>query len=113
MGSIAASTLRTPAGAIGMLAFGLATAPQTLVTPFRNRAVILGITAVAVAGTLFGSLLYVYAVGEAGPGKTSILNACAPLLALPLAVYALKEPFTRIVAVGTVVCVAGIVLVVA
>lgn len=113
MGTIAASALRTPAGAIGMLAFGLATAPRDLATPLRSRHLVLGLAAVAIVGTLFGSLLYVYAVGEAGPGKASILNACAPLLALPLSVLVLKEPFTKLVAAGTVVCVAGIVMVVA
>jgi drug/metabolite transporter (DMT)-like permease len=113
MGSVAASALRTPAGAVGVLAFGLMTAPRDLVTPLKNRGTVVGITAVALASTLFGSLLYVYAVGEAGPGKTSILNACAPLLALPLSVIVLKERITRIVALGTVICVAGIVLVVA
>jgi DME family drug/metabolite transporter len=112
MGSIAASALRTPAGAAGMLAFGLVTAPRDLVTPFQKRSTILGIAAVAAIGTLFGSLLYVYAVGEAGPGRTSILNACAPLLALPLAVTVLKEPFTKVVAAGTVLSVLGIVLVI-
>jgi drug/metabolite transporter (DMT)-like permease len=113
MGSVAASVLRTPAGAAGMLAFGLLTARSDLVAPFRRRETMIGIVSVAIVGTLFGSLLYVYAVGEAGPGKTSILNACAPLLALPLSVAILKEPFTKIVAAGTVVAVAGIILVVA
>jgi len=113
MGSIAASALRTPAGAVGMLAFGLVTAPRDLVRPLQRRGTAAGITAVALASTLFGSLLYVYAVGEAGPGKTSILNACAPLLALPLSVFVLKERLKAVVVVGTVLCVAGIILVVA
>lgn len=113
LGPVAASALRTPSGAAGMLAFGMLTAPAQLAAPFKRRELILGIAVVAVVGTLFGSLLYVYAVGEAGPGKTSILNACAPLLALPLSVFVLKEPFTRMVALGTVLCVAGIILVVA
>jgi drug/metabolite transporter (DMT)-like permease len=71
-----------------------------------------GIVAIALSGTLFGSLLYVYAVGEAGAATTSVLNATAPLLALPLSMIFLKEPFTRGIAAGTVVCVAGVVLVV-
>ncbi|MGE0572085.1 MAG: DMT family transporter [Dehalococcoidia bacterium] len=113
LGPFAASALRTPAGAAGMLAFGLVTAPTQLAAPFKRRELILGIAAISVVGTLFGSLLYVYAVGEAGPGKASILNACAPLLALPLSILVLKEPLTRLVATGTIVCVAGIILVVA
>jgi drug/metabolite transporter (DMT)-like permease len=113
MGSIAASAVRTPAGAAGMLAFGLVTAPRDLAAPFRRRSTIAGIISVAMLGTIFGSVMYVYAVGAAGPGKASILNACSPLLMLPLSVAVLKERVTPVVLAGTVVCVAGIVLVVA
>jgi len=70
------------------------------------------IIAIGITGTLFGSLLYVYAVGEAGAARTSILNACAPLMAVPLSVLVLKERFTRLIGLGTLICVAGVVLVV-
>ena len=111
--SIAASTIRTPAGAAGMLAFGMVTARHDLMRPLRDRRQVIAILAIAIAGTLFGSLLYVYAVGEAGPGRTSILNACAPVLALPLSVLILKERLRPLVALGTLICVGGIALVVA
>jgi drug/metabolite transporter (DMT)-like permease len=113
LGSISASMLRTPAGAVGMMAFACITAPADLKAPLKNRGSLLGVTALAVFGTLLGSLLYVYAVGEAGASRTTILNATSPLLALPLSVIVLKEPFTRLAALGTVIAVAGIVLVVA
>lgn len=112
LGSIAASSVRTPAAAVGMLAFALATAPRDLVLPFQRPAHIASIVAIGVASSLFGSLLYVYAVGEAGAGRTTILSAASPMMALPLSVYFLKEPFTRLVAIGTAVCVGGVVLVV-
>ncbi len=111
--SIAASAIRTPAGAIGMLTFGLVVSRAELLSPLRNRGQLGAIAVIAIVGTLFGSLLFVYAVGEAGPGRTSILNACAPVLALPLSVIFLKEKLRPAVALGTLVCVAGIVLVVA
>jgi drug/metabolite transporter (DMT)-like permease len=112
MGAIAASTLRTPAGAIGVVAFAAATARHDLVAPFRDRRRLAAIAAVGIMGTGFGSLLYVYAVGEAGAARTSVLSAVSPLMALPLAVAFLGERITRPVIAGTVLCVAGIVLVV-
>jgi len=113
LGAIPASAMRTPAGAVAMLTFAMVTAPADLARPFLDRRQLAGIVGVGVMGTLFGSLLYVYAVGEAGAARTTILSAASPLMALPLSVLVLKEPFTRAVAAGTAVCVAGIVLVVA
>jgi drug/metabolite transporter (DMT)-like permease len=112
LGSIAASTIRTPAGAVGMLSFAMATSPRDLAVPFRSARHIGSIAAIGVASTLLGSLLYVYAVGEAGAARTTILNAASPMMALPLSIIFLKEPFTRTIALGTAVCVAGILLVV-
>lgn len=112
MPSVAAWSVRTAAGAAGVLAFGLVVAPRDLAAPLRDRRSLAGMVAVALAGTAFGSLLYVYAVGEAGAARTSILNATAPLMALPLSIVLLKELPDRRVVVGTAACVAGIVLVV-
>jgi drug/metabolite transporter (DMT)-like permease len=71
----------------------------------------MGVLAFAgVAGTGFGSLLYIYAIQEAGAGRTAVLSALSPLFALPLSAIFLKEPITRWVAVGTVIAVAGILL---
>lgn len=112
MPSIAASALRTPAGALGMLAFAMATAPADLAAPFKRPRDLAAIAALGLVGTAFGSLLYVYAVGEAGPGKTTVLSAASPLMALPLSVFFLKEKLTKTIAVGTAVAVVGVVLVV-
>ena len=111
LGAIAASAIRTPAATVGMLVFAFATAPKALAAPlrtFNHAAAIAGVGVMA----LIGGLLYVYAVGEAGAARTTILNAASPMMALPLSIIFLKEPFTRAVAAGTAVCVAGIVLVV-
>lgn len=112
LGSVAAASMRTPAGAIGLLAFALATTPKALKEPFLDRRHIGAIAAVGVVGTTFGSLMYVYAVGEAGAARTTILSSVSPLMALPLAVIFLGERLTARVLVGTVLCVVGIVLVV-
>lgn len=112
LGAVAAGAIRTPAGAVALLGFALAIQPHELKRPFLNRNHILAIVAAGVVGTAFGSLMYVYAVVTAGAAKTAVLSATSPLLALPLSMVFLKERFTRRIGIGTVLCVAGIVLVV-
>lgn len=112
LSSLAAASLRTPAGAAGLLAFAAITRPRELVEPFGDWRHIGAISAVGVLGTALGSLMYVFAVGEAGAARTTILSSVSPLMALPLAVIFLREPLRRMTVVGTLVCVVGIVLVV-
>lgn len=112
LGAVAAGSVRTPAGAIALLAFAAAIQPHELKRPFLNRNHILAIVAAGLVGTAFGSLMYVYAVVTAGAAKTAVLSATSPLLAMPLSILFLKERFTRRIGLGTVLCVAGIVLVV-
>lgn len=111
LSAIAAGAIRTPAGAIGLLAFGLATRPRDIAAPFSDRRHIGAIVLAGLFGTLFGSLLYVYSVVEAGPAKAAVLSSTAPLMALPLGVVFLGEVFTKRSVWGTVCCVGGIVLV--
>ncbi len=113
LGAIAAGSVRTPAGAVALLAFAATMQPRELKAPFRNRNHILGIVAAGIVGTAFGSLMYVYAVVTAGAARTAVLSATSPLLALPLSMMFLGERFTRRIGVGTVCCVLGILLVVA
>jgi drug/metabolite transporter (DMT)-like permease len=112
LGAIEASAIRTPASAVGMLAFSLAFARPSLAAAVTDRGTLAALTVLGLVGTLFGSLLYVYAIGEAGAGRTSILNATSPLLALPLSIAFLKEKVTRRTLTGTVIAVLGIILVV-
>jgi drug/metabolite transporter (DMT)-like permease len=113
LGAVAAGSLRTPAGAVGLLAFGLMTQPRAVAAPFRDRKHLAGIIGAGLAGTAFGSLLYVYAVVEAGAARTAVLSATAPLMGLPLSIIFLNERFTRRIGVATLLCVLGILLVVA
>lgn len=113
VGAVAAGSIRAPAGAIALLAFAALTRPADIAAPFRARGHIGLIIAAGVAGTAIGSLLYVYAVGEAGAARTALLNATAPLMGLPLSIFFLKERFTQRVGLGTLLCVAGIAFVVA
>ncbi len=111
LGAVAAGSMRTPAGAIGLLTFGLLTQPSAVVAPFRNRKHIAAIAGAGLAGTAVGSLLYVYAVVEAGAARTAVLSATAPLMGLPLSIFFLGERFTTRIAIATALCVAGILLV--
>ncbi len=75
----------------------------------RDLALILG---VGVAGTAFGSLLYIYAVTTAGAARTVILNSTSPLMALPLSMLLLGERPTQRIGLGTALCLAGTLIVV-
>jgi len=113
LGPIAAASMRTPAGAAGLLLFAGVTAPDALRMPFRDRRNIGAIVLTGIVGTAFGSLMYVYAVGEAGAARTTILSSVSPLMALPLSVFFLGERLTPRVVAGTLACVLGILFVVA
>ncbi|MCC7366223.1 MAG: DMT family transporter [Dehalococcoidia bacterium] len=112
LGSVAAASLRTPAGAAGLVVFAVATMPRELIEPFSDRRRLAAIVALGVVGTAFGSLAYVYSIGEAGAARATILSSVSPLMALPLSVIFLKERLTGAMLLGTVICVIGIILVV-
>jgi len=110
---IAAGAIRTPTGAAALVGFAFAVQRPQLVAPFRNRNQLIAILLAGVIGTGFGSLLYVYSVLEAGAARSAVLSAASPLMALPLSIMFLGERITRRISLGTVICVAGIVVVVA
>ena len=109
---IAAGAIRTPAGAAVLVGFAMATQRPSLAAPFRNRNHLWAILAAGAVGTGVGSLLYVYGVLEAGAAQAAVLSATSPLMALPLSILFLGERFTQRIGLGTVLCVAGIILVV-
>ena len=110
--AVSTSAVRAPAGAFGLLLFGLTTQPAAMAAPFRSRRNIGFIVLAGLLGTAFGSLMYVYAVETAGAARTAVLNATAPLMGMPLSILFLGERFTRRIALGTALCVGGIGLVV-
>ena len=112
LGAIAAGTIRTPAGAVALLGFALAFQRPALAAPLRDPRRLGAIALAGFVGTTIGSLLYVYAVVTAGAARTAILSSTSPLLALPLSIAFLGERLTRRILAGTLLCVAGIVLVV-
>ncbi|RLT38116.1 MAG: EamA family transporter [Chloroflexi bacterium] len=107
LGAAAAGFVRIPAGG---LAIGLVMSAATRGAVFgrlpRGRDLAL-ICAVGVVGTGMGSVLYIFSVAEAGAARAVILNSISPLLALPLSMFVLRERPTGRIGIGTLLCVAG------
>ena len=112
VGAIPAAGLRVPAGALLLTAFLLLARPRDLQAALRSRRDVLTIAGAGVSGISIASLLFVFALFEAGAARTSVLAASSPLFAMPLAVVFLGERLTRYVLLGTTLSVAGIIIVV-
>ena len=108
--AVTAGALRLPAAWVAVAL--LAQARREPLWPWRfGRRSTLLMTINGVLGTALGSLLFLVAVQEAGAGRAAILSSTGPLWGLPLAALILHERVTWRVALGTLVSVAGIVLV--
>ena len=113
LGAIPAAALRVPTGTFLLVGFLLAARPRDLQYAVARRRDVAAIAFAGLAGIALGSLLYVYALIEAGAARSAVLSASSPLFAISLAVVFLREPLTRRVLTGTAVSVSGIVVVVA
>ncbi len=113
LGAIAVNAIRIPAGGLMIATVAtIATRGKVLrrLPERRDLPLVLG---VGVLGTALGSLAYVYAVAEAGAARAVILNATSPLMVVPLSMGFLGERLTERIAVGTVFCLVGTLIVVA
>ena len=63
-------------------------------------------------GMTLGSLLYTYTVDLIGAAVASLLGSTAPLFALPISIFFLKERYTPKSIIGALLTVLGVVLVV-
>lgn len=107
---LAANTIRIPAVALMLNAVSLRY-HRFDSTVYRPRTVLRAGLAGAL-GLGIGSLLFLYAIQEAGAAKTAILSSTSPLFAATLAPALLRERLTRALALGTVLSVVGTWLVV-
>ncbi|GAB4333502.1 MAG: DMT family transporter [Dehalococcoidia bacterium] len=107
---VVAGAIRVPAAGLllGAAAFALPTSSLRLRNIPRRSGIVLAIS--GLIGTGMGSLLFIYAVQEAGAGRTAVITSISPLFALPLGAIFLRERITRWIVVGTILAVAGIVL---
>jgi drug/metabolite transporter (DMT)-like permease len=110
LGALAAGALRTPAAAVGMLAVTVGTRMPELRRTVIDRRTMAVVGVTALTGSVAGTLLYTFAVLEAGAARTAVLTGASPLLALPLSIAFLGERPSRASLVGTLLCVAGILL---
>jgi drug/metabolite transporter (DMT)-like permease len=113
LGALAAGSLRVPAGAFALGVFVGSVYGFRSLEVFKDRRRLTAVIAAGWLGSAIGGALYIYSVQEAGAAKAAILSATSPLLALPLAFMFLGERPTRRVLAGTLITVAGVVLVVA
>jgi drug/metabolite transporter (DMT)-like permease len=109
--AIQATFIRMLAGAVGMLAFGIATRRLGgWVVPFRDaRLAALFLAAVSVV-TFGGFWLSLVAIKHIDVSIANALNSSEPVFILPLAVVFLKEKITLSALAGTGLTVTGIVL---
>ncbi len=111
--AIAVSVIRTVSSALVLTLVAL---PRLLrPTPQTNQFSTRNILLVVAAGlSTYGlaSVSYVLALQMIGAGKTAILITSSPLLALPFAIFFLKEKPTRKTLLGMMISTVGVVLVV-
>jgi transporter family protein len=111
MHSIVANSIRQPVAAVMLLALTL---PRGRWRDFRglDRRSWAIIVLASLLSTGLGTLLFVMAIQIAGAGKTAVLGATAPMIAIPFSMLWLQERPTRWTLLGTLLIAAGIVLVV-
>lgn len=109
--AVAVTALRLPAVGL-VLGFVAAAMPRSSV---RQRTISRrdhgALFLAGLFGTGIGTLLFIYAVQEAGVGRAAVATAISPLFAVPLGAIFLKERLTPWLVAGVAIAVAGLVLI--
>ncbi len=113
LGAFAVSAVRIPAGGLVIAVTAIAASRGAVFRRLPSAADLPLVLALGVGGTAVGSVLYIYAVAEAGAARAVILNSTSPLMVVPLSMYFLGERPTALVGAGTALCVLGTLLVIA
>ena len=109
--AVAVTALRLPASAL-VVGFVAGAMPRSSVRRWQISRWDHGALFLAgVAGTGLGSLLWIYAVQEAGVGRAAVASAISPLFAVPLGAIFLGERLTLWLVAGVAIAVAGIILI--
>jgi transporter family protein len=109
--SVVANSVRQPLALLILLAFTLLRGQWRELRRVDAKSWRIIIVA-SLMGTGIGSLVFVMAVQLAGAGRSSVLMATSPLLAIPFSMLWLQERPTRWTLAGTVLTAAGIAMVV-
>lgn len=111
--ALAIGAIRIPAGGITIAVAATIASRGAVLRHFPTRDDFPLLAAIGIGGTAVGSLLYIYAIAEAGVARATILNSTSPLMVVPLSMAFLGERPTALVGLGTAVCLIGTLLVVA
>lgn len=110
MHSVVANSVRQPMGMLMLLGLTLVQGHWRQLRTLDRKSWTVIVVA-SFVGTGVGSLLFILAIQTAGAGRTAVLTATAPLLAIPFSAMWLHERPTRWTLVGTLLTSAGIALV--
>ncbi|MCC6236421.1 MAG: DMT family transporter [Dehalococcoidia bacterium] len=113
LGAFAVSAVRIPAGGLTIALVATAASRGAVLRRLPTTADLPVVLALGVGGTAIGSVLYIYAVAEAGAARAVILNSTSPLMVVPLSMYFLRERPTLLVGAGTLLCLLGTLTVIA
>lgn len=107
---IAGNLIRVVVGSFAFLPVVAAAAMGRMRIPSKRATTYVIIA--AFFGMAVGSLLYVAAVAMTGATIMSVISSTAPLYAVPVSVFFLKEKLTKVAGVGILATIVGVVLVV-
>jgi transporter family protein len=108
--SVVANSIRQPMGMLIVLGLALVRGQWRALRKLDRQSWLVIIVA-SLVGTGLGTLLFVMAIQQAGAGRTAVLTATTPLLAIPFSMLWLQERPTRWTLAGTLLAVVGIALV--
>jgi drug/metabolite transporter (DMT)-like permease len=108
--TVVANSVRQPLGLLLLLGLNLRRGRWRELRKLDRKswAVIL---VASLVGTGLGTMLWVIAIQTAGAGRTAVLTATSPLMAVPFSMLWLKEHPTRWTLTGTLLTTVGIALV--
>ncbi len=111
MHSVVANSVRQPMGLLMLSGLALRQGRWRALRKLDLKSwAVIGIA--SLVGTGVGTLFFVMAIQQAGAGRTAVLTATSPLLAIPFSMLWLREQPTRWTLAGTLLTTVGIVLVV-
>lgn len=107
---LSANFIRVVAGSISFVPLVVVARIKGMPTPTRRATKLVAIA--GLFGMAIGSIFYVTGVKYAGAAIASVLSSTAPLWAVPVSIFYLKERLTRLAAIGVIATIAGAILVV-
>lgn len=111
MDAVTASALRMPAAAVVLWLMMQVGPRQPPLWRLRGRTLAV-VAATGAVGSVLSGYLWLLGVQEVGAARAAILSSTSPIFAVPLSIVVLRERPTRRVLLGTLLSVAGVMLVV-